>query len=96
MSYVVLRADGSPPWRRIVPFLPCIMQQALSTGRGIYLAPGTGPGGERYFVAVDAAGRRILSAAVYPGHDTLPIEAALWSLLDRYDPPAPRLRLVRS
>lgn len=62
--------------------------------RGVYISPGVGPGGEKMFVAVDGSGRKVFDATVYPEYDTFALEDALWRLLDRYDPPGERLRLI--
>lgn len=62
--------------------------------RGVYEHPFVGPQGERYLVAVDRRGRRVLEAAIYPGtSDPAAVTAILRDMLDQMDPPA-RLRLV--
>jgi hypothetical protein len=62
--------------------------------RGVYFLPWKGIHGERYLAAVDRQGRRIVEATVFPGVDSRPVERMLWDVLDREDPPPPRIQIL--
>lgn len=72
---------------------PQVCEVSERAPRGVYEQPYVGVRGERYFVAVDRAGRRILDATVPPGvAETPAVVRALWHLLNEFDPP--RLTLL--
>lgn len=57
--------------------------------RGVYLQPFLGPDGERYVVAVDRHGKRILEATLpRGGRDVDSVVHLLWEFLDTADPAA--------
>jgi hypothetical protein len=62
--------------------------------RGVYYEPWFGPNGERYLVAVTRDGRRIMEATIFPGVEASTVEDLLWDILNREDPPPPRLSIV--
>lgn len=55
--------------------------------RGVYLHPYLGANGERYVVAVDRSGRRVMEATLCRGRrDVDLVVDLLWQFLDNTDP----------
>lgn len=54
--------------------------------RGVYLHPFTGTNGERYAVAVNRSGCRVLEATIYTPDEIDEVIDMLWQFLDRRDP----------
>lgn len=70
----------------------------LLVSRGVYVHPYVGAAGERFAVAIDRRGRRVVEVTIANEETEPDAVNLLWDLLDRTDPvdraDAPRLRVI--